>query len=460
MIISIILAAGEGTRMKSKYSKVTQRLLNRPMVDYVLDASKKAGVEKNIMIVGRNKEMVMELFEGEDISYKEQKIGAEYPYGTGYAVSLAVDEIKDDDDVLILNGDIPLLSSYSIEKFINYHKENKNIGSILTAIIDDPTNYGRIIKNDEGQLIKIVEHKDANEEELKICEFNSGVYLFRGGDLKESLGMIKSDNEQGEMYITDIIGILSEAGKKIGTFLLDDVTEVYGINSKDQLSEAEEVLRARVNREYMKNGVFMENPSNIFIEPGVEIGIDTKIYSGAKILGKTIIGEDCIIDGASTIIDSVIEDEVVINRSVVEHSHISKNATIGPFAHLRPNADIGKNVHIGNFVEVKNAKMGENTKAGHLSYIGDADLGKDINIGCGSIFVNFDGKDKFRSTVKDGAFIGSNSNIIAPVVIEEDAFIAAGTSVTKNVDKGSLYITRAKEVKVADWVYIKNKKSK
>ncbi|WP_425539537.1 bifunctional UDP-N-acetylglucosamine diphosphorylase/glucosamine-1-phosphate N-acetyltransferase GlmU [Microaceticoccus formicicus] len=460
MIVSVILAAGEGTRMKSKHSKVTQTLLNRPMIDYVVSSSEEAGVEKNIVIVGKNIEQVKNIFQNRNIIYKTQNIGPEFPYGTGYAVSLAVDEIADDDDVLILNGDIPLLSSDSLSAFIKYHKESGLVGTLLTAIIEDPTNYGRIIKNESGHLIKIVEHRDANEEELKIHEFNPGVYIFRGSLLKESLKELDTDNDQGELYITDVVEILAKKGHILGTFLLDDVDEVHGINSKDQLSEAEEILRKRINTKHMKNGVIMENPSNIFIEPGVKIGMDTRIYSGAKILGKTVIGEDCIIDGGSTIIESEIEDNVQINRSVIEYSKVFKGATIGPFAHLRPKSEIGQNVHIGNFVETKNTKLGENTKAGHLAYIGDADLGKNINIGCGVIFVNFDGKDKFRSTIKDGAFIGSNSNVISPVTIEEDAFIAAGTSVTKDVEKGALFISRAESRSIADWVYIKRKKNR
>lgn len=460
MIVSVILAAGEGTRMVSKHSKVTQTLLNRPMIDYVLSASEGAGIEKNIVIVGKNKDSVQKLFQNRNIIYKEQKIGPEFPYGTGYAVSLAEDEIKDDDHVLILNGDIPLLTEKSLSDFLKYHKSSGAVGSLLTAIIDDPTNYGRIIKDADGYLVKIVEHRDANEEELKIHEFNPGVYIFRGEELKAALGELDTDNEQGEMYITDVVEILAKKGHKLGTFLLEDVNEVHGINSKDQLSEAEELLRARTNKQYMRDGVIMENPSNIFIEPGVVIGKDTRIYSGAKITGKSVIGEDCVIDGASTIVESVLEDGVVINRSVIEYSKISTGATIGPFAHLRPDSDIGVNVHIGNFVEVKNAVIGENTKAGHLAYIGDADLGKDINIGCGVIFANYDGQNKFESIIKDGAFIGSNANVIAPVTIHEDAFIAAGTSVTEDVEKGALFISRAESRSIADWVYIKKKKNR
>lgn len=458
LIISVILAAGEGTRMKSKYSKVTQKILNKPMIDYVLKASEETGIEKNVILVGRNKSVMEELYGHKDYVFIEQKIGPEFPYGTGYAVKLAIDEISDDDDVLILFGDTPLITSDSLREFINAHKASGSVLTVMTGFLDDATSYGRIVKDSEGYLKKIVEEKDCTEEEKKIKEFNSGIYLVRGKELKASLEKISTDNAQGEMYLTDIIEILVNEGYKLTSYQISDVREIFGINSKDQLANAQEIMRMRVNTKLMKAGVVMENPSNIFIEPGVEIGRDTEIRSGARITGKTVIGEDCLITGDTEIIESTIGNSVAIKSSVVEYSEIEDNADMGPFAHLRPGSKLGEKVHIGNFVEVKKASLGKGTKAGHLTYIGDASLGENINVGCGTIFANYDGMKKHHTVVGDGAFIGSNSNLVAPVEVGKDSFIAAGSTVIDDVEEGALYINRAEARQIKEWVYRKIKK--
>ncbi|MEJ8751561.1 bifunctional UDP-N-acetylglucosamine diphosphorylase/glucosamine-1-phosphate N-acetyltransferase GlmU [Lagierella sp. ICN-221743] len=452
MNISIILAAGEGTRMKSKHSKVLHKLINKPMIKYVMDACDECDVKKKVLIAGKNKNDLEELFKDSDLVIKEQKIGPEFPYGTGYAVSLALDEVKDDDSVLILTGDAPLIRGETLKNFMDYHNEKSSVATVLTAVTDDTEGLGRIIKDDEGYFLKIVEHRDCTEEQLKIREYNSGIMIINGASLKNSISKLDSDNDQGELYLTDIFQIIREEGEKILTFQIPDEEEVHGINSKLQLSEAEEVLRKRINEKYMLEGVVLENPSNIFIEDGVKIGRDTIIHSGAKIMGETTIGEDCVITGDSTICDSIIEDNVIIKSSVIEKSHVGEGTDIGPFAHLRPNSNLGKHVHIGNFVEVKNATVGNFTKAGHLAYVGDADLGEHINIGCGAIFVNYDGINKHRSKIEDQAFIGSNANIVAPVHIGEKGFIAAGSTITKDVSSGDLSIERGQQANIPGWV--------
>ena len=452
MNISIILAAGEGTRMKSKHSKVLHKLINKPMIKYVMDACDECDVKKKVLIAGKNKNDLEELFKDSDLVIKEQKIGPEFPYGTGYAVSLALDEVKDDDSVLILTGDAPLIRGETLKNFMDYHNEKSSVATVLTAVTDDTEGLGRIIKDDEGYFLKIVEHRDCTEEQLKIREYNSGIMIINGASLKNAISKLDSDNDQGELYLTDIFQIIREEGEKILTFQIPDEEEVHGINSKLQLSEAEEVLRKRINEKYMLEGVVLENPSNIFIEDGVKIGRDTIIHSGAKIMGDTTIGEDCVITGDSTICDSIIEDNVIIKSSVIEKSHVGEGTDIGPFAHLRPNAKLGKHVHIGNFVEVKNATVGNFTKAGHLAYVGDADLGEHINIGCGAIFVNYDGINKHRSKIEDQAFIGSNANIVAPVHIGEKGFIAAGSTITKDVSSGDLSIERGQQANIPGWV--------
>lgn len=452
MNISIILAAGEGTRMKSKHSKVLHKLINKPMIKYVMDACDECDVKKKVLIAGKNKNDLEELFKDQNLVIKEQKIGPEFPYGTGYAVSLALDEVSDDDSVLILTGDAPLIRGETLKNFMDYHNEKKSVATVLTAVTDDTDGLGRIIKDEDGYFIKIVEHRDCTEEQLKIKEYNSGIMIINGASLKNSISKLDSDNDQGELYLTDIFQIIREDGEKILTFQISDEEEVHGINSKLQLSEAEEVLRKRINEKYMLEGVVLENPSNIFIEDGVKIGRDTVIHSGAKIMGDTVIGEDCVISGDSTICDSTIEDNVIIKSSVIESSYVGEGTDIGPFAHLRPKSNLGKHVHIGNFVEVKNATVGDFTKAGHLAYVGDADLGEHINIGCGAIFVNYDGVNKHRSKIDDRAFIGSNANIVAPVHIGEKGFIAAGSTITKDVSSGDLSIERGQQANIPGWV--------
>ena len=456
----IILAAGEGTRMKSKTSKVLHKLMNKEMIKYVVDASNYVNVEKRIIVGGKNKEELAKLFEDSNTIIKEQKIGENYPYGTGYAVSLALDNIEDDDIVLILTGDTPLVKGDTLKSFMDYHNRNNNVATVLTAEIEEPTGYGRIIKDINGDLIKIVEHKDCNENELNIKEFNSGFIVINGDALKNSIAQLDQNNHQGEMYLTDIFQIIKDKEDKVSTFLIEDVEEVYGINSKLQLSQAEEVLRKRINDKHMTNGVIMENPSNIFIEDSVIIGKDTEIRSGVRITGNTVIGEDCLIYGDTLIDNSTIGNNVIVKSSTIESSIIGDESDIGPYSHLRPSTKMGKKVHIGNFVEVKNSTIGDKTKAGHLAYIGDGELGENINIGCGVIFANYDGKFKHKTIVGDNAFIGSNVNLVAPVIIEKKGFIAAGSTITKKVLEEELAIERAEQRNIAGWVSKKEKKDK
>lgn len=452
MNISIILAAGEGTRMKSKTPKVLHKICGKPILEYVIDASKFANVEKNYVVVGHGGAEVREYFKDEDVIFKTQPMGEQYPYGTGYAVMQAINHIEDDENVLILYGDTPLISSETIEKLLDYHKENEYKGTVLTAYVEEPTGYGRIIRNENGEISKIVEQKDATEEELQIKEINSGIYCFKGKDLKEALGEIDNDNAQGEYYITDVIAILKAKNQKVGAFLIDNPDEIYGINSKVQLAFCEKIMRQRINEKYMENGITIINPENTYIESGAKIGRDSIIYPGAIITANTIIGEDCIIGENSRIENSKIGNKVHIYSSTITDSTIDDKCNIGPYAHLRPNSHLGKNVRIGNFVEVKNSTIGDNSKAGHLAYIGDADVGKNVNIGCGVVFVNYNGKEKFRSIVENNAFVGSNANLVAPVVVKEWGYVAAGSTITEEVGEGNLSIARAKQVNIEGWV--------
>lgn len=452
MNISIILAAGEGTRMKSKIPKVLHKICGKPILDYVINASKNANVEKSYCIVGHGGGKVKEQIKDPSIIFKTQPIGEDYPYGTGYAVMQAMDYIEDDSTVLILYGDTPLITDKTIQKFMKYHKENKYDGTVLTALLEDPTGYGRIVRDRKGHILKIVEHKDAMEEELEIKEINSGIYCFNGKLLKYALGKIDNDNAQGEYYITDVIKILKDENYQVGAYIIDDPIEIHGINSRVQLAFCEKVMKKWINENYMMEGVTIINPENTYIESGVSIGKDSIIYPGTILLGDTVIGEDCIIGENSRIENSKIGNKVEIYSSTITESIVDDECHIGPYSHLRPNSHLGKNIKIGNFVEVKNSKIGDNSKAGHLAYIGDADVGKNVNVGCGVIFVNYNGRSKFRSIVEDNAFIGSNSNLVAPVVVKEWGYIAAGSTITHEVEKGSLSIARARQVNKNGWV--------
>lgn len=452
MNISIILAAGEGTRMKSKSPKVLHKVCGKPILEYVINACNGAKVEKTIAVVGHGGDLVKEYFKENPIIFKSQPIDEGAPYGTGFAVMQAMDYIEDDSTVVILCGDTPLITESTINRLLDYHNENNFDGTVLTAILDDPTGYGRIVREKDGDILKIVEQKDATDKEKEIKEINSGIYCFNGRLLKYALGKIDDNNAQREYYITDVIGILKKEGYRIGANIISDSTEIYGVNSRVQLAYSEDVMRSRINDYHMMNGVTMINPGNTYIEASVKIGRDTIIYPGVSLEGNTEIDEDCIIRQNSRIIDSVISRGVSIESSTIEKSFVDEDCHIGPYAHFRPNSKIGKNVKIGNFVEVKNSTIEDNSKAGHLAYIGDADVGHDVNIGCGVVFVNYNGKEKFRTTVGDNAFIGSNANLVAPVIVEDWGYVAAGSTITKEVPEGALSVARGMQRNIEGWV--------
>ncbi|NLN15440.1 MAG: bifunctional UDP-N-acetylglucosamine diphosphorylase/glucosamine-1-phosphate N-acetyltransferase GlmU [Tissierellia bacterium] len=460
MNISIILAAGEGTRMKSKLPKVLHKICGKPILEYVLNASKGAEVQKNIVIVGYGGEEVKEYFKEEDIIFENQPIGEDAPYGTGFAVMQGLKHIDDESTVVVLCGDTPLITKETLNSLFEYHKQGDYACTVLTAVLEDPTGYGRILRDDKGNIKRIVEHKDATVDEQKIKEINSGVYCFNGKLLKYGLGKIKADNAQGELYLTDVVEILGKEGYNVGAYIVGDSVEIHGINNRVQLAFCDKVMRKRINERHMLNGVTLIDPETSYIEEGVTIGRDTIIYPNVVLEGNTSIGCNCIIRSNTRIVDSSLADGVVVESSLIEESIVGEGTKIGPNAHLRPKSHIGKNVKIGNFVETKNAKLGDNTKAGHLAYIGDAIVGRNVNIGCGVIFVNYNGKDKQITKVGDNVFIGSNSNLVAPVNIEDWAYIAAGSTIVEDVEEGALSIARAQQINKQDWVEKKGLKNK
>lgn len=443
----IVLCAGKGTRMKSEKAKVMHEIMGQPMSKYIYDIAKEISNQKPLFVVGYKKEQIEEYFK-DNVDYIEQSV----QMGTGHAIMITKDYINEEDNVLILCGDTPLIKKETIKRLID--ENSKKDAVILTSIVDNPYGYGRIIKDNKGNFDKIVEEKDATNEQKNIQEINAGMYLVKGTLIKENIEKLTNDNSQKEYYLTDLFELLKKQNKDIATFLIDK-QEILGVNSRVQLEEARRIIQDRINLFHMENGVTLINPSSIYIENDVVIGRDTVIYPQNLITGNTKIGENCIIHSENKILNSIIKDDVVIKSSFIEDSFIDEKTTIGPYAHLRPKSKLGKKVKIGNFVEVKNSTMGTGSKASHLSYVGDSDIGNDVNIGCGVVFVNYDGKNKHRSIVKDNAFIGSNSNLVAPVVIEEKGYVATGSTVTEDVPAGALCVARARQVIKANWSYKK-----
>lgn len=439
---AVILAAGQGTRMKSKLYKVLHPVCGKPMVQHVVDQVKSLGFTNTVVIIGHGAEKVRSTL-GDEVTYALQ----EEQLGTGHAVMQAASILEDKEGVtVVLCGDTPLITKETIEQLLLHHQEQNASVTVLTAKADDPTGYGRIVRNDQGFVERIVEHKDATVEERRITEINTGTYCFDNKQLFVALKKVTNDNAQGEYYLPDVIEILKKEGQTIAAYQTDDFSETIGVNDRIALADAEQVMKRRIQHHWMKQGVTIVDPNSTFISSDAVIGQDTTILPGTVISGKTNIGEDCVIGPNTELSNCRIGDGSVIKHSVVYESEIEKRVAIGPFAHIRPLSQIGNDVKIGNFVEVKKSKIGNDSKASHLSYIGDAEIGENVNLGCGSITVNYDGEKKHLTRIEDGAFIGCNSNLIAPVTVGKGAFIAAGSTITNNVPSKSLAIARSKQV--------------
>lgn len=447
MFTSVILAAGMGTRMKSKMPKVLHKVCGKPLSKWVIDASKAAGSDKVCAVVGHKAETVKEVL-GDVCEFAlqaEQK-------GTGHAVMQAIDVIKNSKgEVVILNGDTPLITAETINKAIEYHKNNGNQATVITAILDDATGYGRIVRDNDGSVLKIVEQKDASKEEKKINEVNSGMYVFDAQSLVYALDKITPNNAQGEYYLTDTLEILLSAGKKIGGYAISDNDEIRGINDRVQLNEAENIMQKRINEYHMRNGVTMRNPESVYIEDGVEIGNDTEICQNVTIKSGTKIGSDCVIGSGSMLDRAVIHDGVDVLSSVILESEVDEGTHVGPFAYIRPNCHVGKEVKVGDFVELKNSNIDDGTKISHLTYIGDSDVGKRVNFGCGTVTCNYDGKKKYRTTIGDDCFVGCNTNFVSPINVGDGVYIAAGSTITEDIPENSLSIARARQVNKEGW---------
>lgn len=443
---TLILAAGKGTRMKSELPKVIHEVNGIPMISKIIKVLEVLKPEENILILGHKKEEVLKVV-GEDADYVVQT----EQLGTGHAVLQAKDKLKDyDGDVMVLCGDTPLLREETLEELYKFHRDTDSVTTILTSIYDNPFGYGRIVK--ENELVKaIVEEKEADAEIKKIKEVNAGVYCFKGRELFDALSKITNNNEKGEYYLTDVIGIQVGEGKKVQSFVLNDNIEILGVNSKVELAQASKVLRDRKNIDLMEKGAILIDPSAVYAEEDVVVGRDTVIYPGAILQGKTVIGENCQILGTTRIIDSTLGNDIKVESSVIEESILEDGVTMGPFAHLRPKSHLKEKVHVGNFVEVKKSTLEKGVKAGHLTYLGDAQIGEDTNIGAGTITCNYDGKNKFKTVIGKNSFIGSDSMLVAPVIIGENALVGAGSVITKDVPDNSLAVSRSKQIIKNDW---------
>ncbi|WP_318245361.1 bifunctional UDP-N-acetylglucosamine diphosphorylase/glucosamine-1-phosphate N-acetyltransferase GlmU [Paenibacillus gallinarum] len=439
--MAIILAAGQGKRMKSKLYKVLHPVCGKPMVGHVLDTVGQAGVTRNIVVVGHGAEAVKSyLGSAADYVLQEQQLG------TGHAVKMAKDMLgKEEGTTIVICGDTPLVTKETLEGLMELHESRGAAATVLTAHMDNPAGYGRVIRSNEGSVTKIVEQKDCSPEEDAVQEINTGTYCFDNAKLFAALDKVTNKNAQQEYYLTDVIGIFREAGETIEAYMTQDVAESIGVNDRVALSEAEGFMRQRLVRKHMLNGVTIIDPSSTYIGADVTIGSDTVLYPGTMLKGNTVIGEGSVIGPNTDIEDSIIGDNVTVKHSVLSKAEVGNGSSVGPFAYLRPASKLGEGVKIGDFVEIKNATIDNGSKVSHLSYIGDATVGKNVNIGCGAITVNYDGYNKSVTEIEDDAFVGSNVNLIAPVKVGKGAYVVAGSTITHSVSDNDLAIARVRQ---------------
>lgn len=446
-VATVILAAGKGTRMKSRLPKVLHRVCGKPMVEHVLAAAQAIGIEKQVVVVGFGAEDVQAAL-GDRCEYVVQK----EQLGTGHAVLQAEALFANfTGTVMVLCGDTPLLTKELLAGLLAEHEKQQNVATVLTACLTNPTGYGRVIRDQAGGVAKIVEQKDASNEEQLVQEINTGIYCFAGQELFNALHSITADNAQGEYYLTDVIEVAVKAGKRVGAFTTDNFVDTLGVNSRVQLAEAETIMRDRIRLHWMEAGVTLMDPASTYIDCDVILEPDTVICPQTWLAGRTRIGRDCIIGPQVHIKNSLIGNNTHVHFAHVMESSIGEHVNVGPFVNLRPGTQLADNVRVGNFVEVKNSQIGQGSKVPHLSYIGDTDMGSKVNIGSGTITVNYDGKVKHRTVIEDEAFVGCNSNLIAPVTVGRGAYVAAGSTITKDVPPAALGVARARQSNIEGW---------
>ncbi len=446
---ALILAAGKGTRFKSEKIKVLHSLMGKSMIQIVLDSVSRLKPEKIHIIVGYQKDAVKAETSGDHMHCVEQK----EQKGTGHAVLSAKSALRKegDKDLLVMNGDLPLIRTETLRPFLKFHQKMNNSLTFMTSEPENPFGFGRVFKTEKGGFF-VIEEKDATPEQKKIKEVNVGIYLFNIKDLFRALPKISNNNKKGEFYLTDIVEIMSLEGMKVGKFKTENREEVVGVNDRFELALAADVLRKRKIESLTSSGVTVYDPKTTWIDFDVKVGRDSILYPSVILEGKTVIGSHCKIYPFSHIIDSKIGDRTkVLTSSMVEMSTLEKDVQIGPFTRLRPNSILKQGARVGNFVEMKNTVFGKGSKAGHLSYLGDSEIADDVNIGAGTICCNYDGENKNKTIIEEGAFIGSGVELVAPVKVGKKAYVGAGSTITKNVSPGSLAVERGKQIEKKDW---------
>ena len=443
----IIMAAGKGKRMKSNLPKVLHNLAGKPILNYVLDTVDQLEVKRKILIIGYKSDKIRELI-GDKIEYVEQK----EQLGTAHAV-LQTEKLLSGfkGDVLILSGDVPFLTVKTLKKLLKYHQANNFCCTLVSTVLKNPKGYGRIVRDKKGEIKGIIEEADLSTDKKKITEINSGIYCFNKEKLFQALEKITPDNKQGEYYLTDTVKILLGRGLTVGNIIVKDYSEILGINNRLDLTDASQKVYQKTLQDLMLQGVTIVDPNSTFIERGVKIGQDTIIYPFTIIEKGTKIGSNCFIGPYSHLIDADIGKGIRVWASIIESSTVKEGANIGPYAHLRPETVVGKGAKIGNFVELKKTVIGEGSKASHLTYLGDATVGKKVNIGAGTITCNYDGEKKHKTVIEDGVFIGSNNSLVAPVKLGKDSYTGAGSTITEDVPAGNLAIARSRQTNISGW---------
>jgi bifunctional UDP-N-acetylglucosamine pyrophosphorylase/glucosamine-1-phosphate N-acetyltransferase len=440
---AIVLAAGEGKRMRSSMPKVLHPICGRPMIVHVLDTLAALPLERIVLVVGHGAERVTKTVQEQlateiPIEFVEQRVQR----GTGDAASVGLtafaDDLDTDDDVLLLMGDVPLLRPDTLAALATEHRLSEAAATMLTVELDDPTGYGRIVRDERGDVLGIVEQADANDDQLGVTEVNPSIYCFRRAYLAPALRRLSPENAQGEYYLTDVISVLRSTGHPIVAVPADDATETWQVNDRAELASAESVLRGRINDTWMRSGVGMTDPARTYIDASVELEPDVQLLPGVVLEGRTAIGAGSVIGPDCRLVDTIVGEHAVIQQTVAREAEIGDRATIGPWASLRPGTHVGADAHLGTFVETKNAEIGEGAKVPHLAYIGDAEIGPRANVGAGTITANYDGKHKHRTKVGADARIGSNTVLVAPVEIGDGAYTAAGAIVARDVPAGAL----------------------
>lgn len=445
---AIVLAAGLGSRMKSKHHKVLHNVCGKPMILHILDELAKMDLEQVIVVLGQQRDKVATIIgDRAQIALQEEQLG------TGHAVKAAIPHLRSTiDTTIVLYGDAPLIRAETMERLFQERECQNAAACVLTAQVSNPTGLGRVITDFNQAVEKIVEEKDATLDEKAIQLINTGIYAFRTGDLVASINQIRPDNAQGEYYLTDTLSVLRSQNHAVYSICVDDPDEIASVNDLVQLADVERILRHRICSHWARQGVTIVDPSHTYIGLNVQIGRDTTILPGTMVEGCTTIGEDCVIGPHTRLTDVTIGDRVRVEQSVAQESRIADDATVGPFAYLRPGSRIGSRVKIGDFVEIKNSVIDEDTKVSHLAYVGDALIGRRVNVGCGVITVNYDGKVKHQTVVGDDSFVGSNVNLIAPVRLGDGSYVASGSTITQEVPADGFAIDRGQQVTKPNYV--------